>query len=65
MSPPSRECDPAQWYSTNLVGVPARVLAGVAFNAHPLPLHVAGVAFTSWRQRANLLEPPLGSTRLV
>ena len=47
MSPSSRECDPAQWYSTNLVGVPARVLASVAFNAHPLPLHVAGARETN------------------
>lgn len=34
--------DPAQWYTTNLVGIAAPVLASAAFNAHPVPLHVAG-----------------------
>ena len=34
--------EPARWYSTNLVGVPAPVLGSAAFNAHPQPLHVAG-----------------------
>jgi NAD+--dinitrogen-reductase ADP-D-ribosyltransferase len=34
--------DPARWYSTNLVGVPAPLLASTCFNAHPQPLHVAG-----------------------
>lgn len=33
---------PHRWYSTNLVGVPARVLASTAFNAHPVPLSIAG-----------------------
>lgn len=33
---------PAHWYSTNLVGLPTPVLASAAFNAHPLPLHIAG-----------------------
>jgi NAD+--dinitrogen-reductase ADP-D-ribosyltransferase len=33
---------PHRWYSTNLVGVPARVLAGTAFNAHPVALSIAG-----------------------
>jgi len=37
-----READPARWYSTNLVGVPAPLLASTAFNAHPQPLHIAG-----------------------
>ena len=37
-----READPARWYSTNLVGIPAPVLASTAFNAHPLPLRIAG-----------------------
>lgn len=36
------EHDPQHWYSTNLVGIPARVLASAAFNAHPVPLHIAG-----------------------
>jgi NAD+--dinitrogen-reductase ADP-D-ribosyltransferase len=33
---------PERWYSTNLIGVPTAVLGSVAFNAHPLPLHIAG-----------------------
>jgi NAD+---dinitrogen-reductase ADP-D-ribosyltransferase len=33
---------PHRWYSTNLVGVPSRVLASTAFNAHPVPLSIAG-----------------------
>ena len=37
-----READPARWYTTNLVGVPAPLLASTAFNAHPQPLHIAG-----------------------
>ena len=44
MSPAAdSEADPAQWFTTNLVGVPAPVIASAAFNAHPVPLHVAGV----------------------
>lgn len=42
MSPPSLESEPAQWYSTNLVGIPSRLLASLSFNAHPVPLRVAG-----------------------
>ena len=43
MSPgPDREADPARWYTTNLVGVPAPLLASTAFNAHPKELHIAG-----------------------
>ncbi|MBL8307981.1 MAG: NAD(+) ADP-ribosyltransferase [Rubrivivax sp.] len=34
--------DPARWYATNLVGVPASVLASAAFNQHPVALHIAG-----------------------
>ncbi len=34
--------DPAQWYPTNLVGIPTSIFASVDFNEHPLPLHVAG-----------------------
>lgn len=41
MTVPGTEAAP--WTSTSLVGVPAAVLAGTAFNARPLPLHVAGV----------------------
>jgi len=33
---------PQHWYSTNLVGVPAPVLASVAFNEQPRALHIAG-----------------------
>ena len=33
---------PHRWYSTNLVGVPARVLASTAFNANPVRLAIAG-----------------------
>ncbi|HEY9194078.1 MAG TPA: NAD(+)--dinitrogen-reductase ADP-D-ribosyltransferase [Methyloversatilis sp.] len=36
------EAQPHRWYSTNLVGVPADVLASRAFNQHPVPLHIAG-----------------------
>jgi len=32
----------ARWYGTNLVGVPARVLASTGFNAQPLALAIAG-----------------------
>lgn len=34
---------PARWYTTNLVGVPAPVLASTAYQAHPVPLAIAGV----------------------
>lgn len=33
---------PRHWYSTNLVGIPAPVLASAAFNAQPLALRIAG-----------------------
>jgi NAD+--dinitrogen-reductase ADP-D-ribosyltransferase len=36
------EAEPARWYTTNLVGVPAPLLASTAFNAHPQPLTIAG-----------------------
>lgn len=42
-----READPARWYTTNLVGVPAPLLASTAFNAHPQPLHIAGARETN------------------
>lgn len=41
------EADPRRWYTTNLVGVPAPVLASTAFNAHPQALHIAGARETS------------------
>lgn len=37
---------PSSWYTTNLVGVPAPVLASTVFNAHPVPLHIAGTRET-------------------
>ena len=37
---------PARWSSTNLVGIPAPVLASAAFNARPQPLHIAGTRAT-------------------
>jgi NAD+--dinitrogen-reductase ADP-D-ribosyltransferase len=42
-----RRSDWAQWYATNLVGVPAPVLGGPDFNAHPRPLQVAGTRETN------------------
>ena len=40
------DAQPHTWYTTNLVGVPAPLLASTAFNAHPLPLHIAGTRAT-------------------
>lgn len=37
---------PRRWYTTNLVGVPAAVLAGTTFNAHPLALVIPGTRAT-------------------
>jgi NAD+--dinitrogen-reductase ADP-D-ribosyltransferase len=37
---------PNHWYGTNLVGVPAQVLASTAFNKHPVPLAIAGTCET-------------------
>ncbi|WP_407279781.1 NAD(+)--dinitrogen-reductase ADP-D-ribosyltransferase [Aromatoleum evansii] len=34
-------------HSTNLVGIPTGLVASVAFNAHPLPLHIHGVRETN------------------
>lgn len=44
-----------RWYGTNLVGVPARVLASTAFNAHPVPLAIAGT-FAAHRTLFELLD---------
>jgi NAD+--dinitrogen-reductase ADP-D-ribosyltransferase len=41
------ETDPRRWYTTNLVGVPAPLLASTAFNAHPQALHIAGARETN------------------
>lgn len=40
------EHQPSRWYSTNLVGIPAPLLASAAFNASPQPLHIAGTQAT-------------------
>ena len=40
--PDDEQAQPHRWYSTNLVGVPSRLLASTAFNAHPVPLAIAG-----------------------
>jgi len=37
------EDSPQCWNSTNLVGLPAGLIASVEFNAHPRPLNIAGV----------------------
>jgi len=41
------EADPRRWYTTNLVGVPAPLLASAVFNEHPQPLHIAGARETN------------------
>ncbi|WP_157270412.1 NAD(+)--dinitrogen-reductase ADP-D-ribosyltransferase [Azohydromonas aeria] len=41
------EADPARWYATNLVGVPAPLLGSPAFNAHPRRLRIAGARASS------------------
>lgn len=48
MSRPGDDAEPhpARWFSTNLVGIPAPVLASTAFNAHPQPLHIGGIRAT-------------------
>jgi NAD+--dinitrogen-reductase ADP-D-ribosyltransferase len=38
----SHDEHPHTWYTTNLVGVAAPVLASTEFNAHPVALHVVG-----------------------
>lgn len=40
--PPLVEPHPAHWHTTNLVGVPAPLIASTAFQAHPQPLVIAG-----------------------
>ncbi len=53
---------PNRWYATNLVGVPARLLASTAFNAAPVPLVIAGThethpgLFTLLERSASLTE---------
>ncbi|GAA5171972.1 NAD(+)--dinitrogen-reductase ADP-D-ribosyltransferase [Viridibacterium curvum] len=36
------EHQPSRWYSTNMVGIPADLVASVAFNEHPQALRIAG-----------------------
>lgn len=36
------ESQPSRWYTTNMVGVPADIVASAAFNAHPVALSIAG-----------------------
>lgn len=43
---PHDEAHPRRWTSTNLVGLPAQLLASPAFNAHPQPLQIAGARAT-------------------
>jgi NAD+---dinitrogen-reductase ADP-D-ribosyltransferase len=38
--------DPSRWYTTNLVGIPAGIIASVDFNAHPQTLRIAGAQET-------------------
>ncbi len=38
--------DPQRWYSTNLVGIPAGLLASTTFNDHPQRLRIAGAQET-------------------
>lgn len=42
MTPADEHPQPQHWYSTNLVGVPAPVLASTTFNRHPTALAIAG-----------------------
>jgi len=36
------EAQPSRWYSTNLVGIPADLIASVEFNTYPQPLSIGG-----------------------
>lgn len=47
--------DPQHWYSTNLVGIPAWLIASTEFNEHPQPLRIAG-AHETHRGLFHLLE---------
>jgi len=49
------EPDPQHWYSTNLVGLPAGLVASLAFNEHPQALNIAGVR-EIYKGLFNLLE---------
>ena len=53
---------PHHWYATNLVGVPAPLLASTAFNQNPVPLAIAGTCeahpglFSLLERSQNLTE---------
>lgn len=38
--------DPSRWYSTNLIGLPTRLFASTAFNAHPQAITIHGTRET-------------------
>ena len=40
------EADPQRWYTTNLVGIPAGLIASLEFNEHPQRLRIAGAQET-------------------
>jgi NAD+--dinitrogen-reductase ADP-D-ribosyltransferase len=50
--------DPQRWYSTNLVGIPAGLLASTEFNDHPQRLRIAG-AIETHRGLFRLLDEAL------
>jgi NAD+--dinitrogen-reductase ADP-D-ribosyltransferase len=47
IAPLTGEADPARWYATNLVGIPAPLLGSIDFNAHPCRLRIAGARASS------------------
>ncbi|RJX31974.1 MAG: NAD(+) ADP-ribosyltransferase [Oxalobacter sp.] len=49
------EVHPSHWYTTNLVGIPAKMIGSAAFNTHPQPLQIAGVRESN-RGLFSLLE---------
>ncbi len=53
--------NPHNWYSTNLVGIPAWLLASTEFNNHPQSLNIAGVRETH-RGLFRLLEDAVSRT---
>lgn len=55
----SAETDPQRWQSTNLVGLPAGLIASVAFNDHPQHLRIAG-SHETHRGLFRLLEESSG-----
>jgi NAD+--dinitrogen-reductase ADP-D-ribosyltransferase len=50
--------DPRRWYSTNLIGVPAELLASTTFNAEPVRLFVAATRQTHTGLFRLLRETP-------